>query len=244
MDPIKKFEHEKQQRISAYPGDDRLIEAAQQFQKESIRSLYSYNFSWMGRPIIQYPQDVLIMQEIIWRLKPDLVLETGIAHGGSIIFYASILELIGKGEVVGIDIEIRPHNRKAIEKHPMFKRISLIEGDSVSEDVFRQVKNFAKGKAVILVCLDSNHTYDHVLKEIELYAPLVTAGSYLIVFDTIIEDMPDHFFADRPWGKGNNPKTAVCEFLRNDDRFVIDKGIKNKLLVTAAGSGYLKRVKG
>jgi len=243
VDPIKEFEHKKKQRIDTYHSDDRLIEAARQFRKESMRSLYSYNFAWMGRPIIQYPQDVLIMQELIWGIKPDLIIETGIAHGGSLIFYASMLELIGKGQVIGIDIEIRPHNRSAIEKHPMFKRIRLIEGDSVSADVFRLIRNIANGKPKILVCLDSNHTHDHVLKEMELYASMVSVGSYLVVFDTIIEDMPDHFFPDRPWGKGNNPKTAVWEFLKKNDYFEIDRQIEHKLLITVASDGYLKRIR-
>ncbi len=186
---------------------------------------------------------MIAMQEILWEVKPDLVIETGIAHGGSLIFYASILELIGKGEVLGIDIEIRPHNRKAIEEHPMFKRINMIEGSAVDEAVAKQVYDFTKGKEKVLVCLDSMHTHDHVLKELQIYSPLVTKDSYLLVFDTIVEDMPDELFSDRPWGKGNNPKTAVWEFLKKNDRFVIDKDIENKLLITVAPDGFLKCVK-
>jgi len=204
---------------------------------------YTYNFSWLGRPIIQYPQDMIATQEIIWQVKPDLIIETGIAHGGSLIFYASMLELLGgDGRVLGIDIDIREHNRVGIEKHPMFKRIAMIEGSSIDEEIVRQVYDFANNKKQVLILLDSMHTHDHVLKELLLYSPLVTKGSYLVVFDTIIEDMPEDFFPDRPWGKGNNPKTAVWEFLKTNDRFVVDKEIENKLLITVAPDGYLKCV--
>jgi cephalosporin hydroxylase len=186
------------------------------------------------------------MQEIIWSVKPDLIVETGIAHGGSLIFYASMQELIGgNGRVLGIDIDIREHNRVEIEKHPLAKRISMIQGSSTDEEVVQQVRNFAEGKRSkrVLVVLDSNHTHDHVLRELKLYSSLVKQGSYVVVFDTIIEDMPTDFFPDRPWGKGNNPKTAVWEFLKTDDRFLIDKDIENKLLITVAPDGYLRCVK-
>jgi cephalosporin hydroxylase len=183
------------------------------------------------------------MQEIIWKIKPDLIIETGIAHGGSLIFYASMLELLGgNGQVVGIDIDIRKHNRVEIEKHPMFKRITMIEGSSTEEKIVEEVRRLAEGKKV-LVCLDSNHTHEHVLCELELYAPLVSVGNYCVVFDTIIEDMPAGSFSDRPWDKGKNPKTAVYEFLKNNDYFEIDKNIENKLLITVAPDGYLRRIK-
>lgn len=217
---------------------------AQAFMSASITPKYSYNFFWLGRPIIQYPQDIIAMQEIIWRVKPDLIVETGIAHGGSLIFHASMLELLGGSRaVVGVDVDIRAHNRVEIEKHLMFKRITMIEGSSVDEKIAEQVCDFAKDKKQILVVLDSMHTHDHVLKELELYSPLVTKESYLVVFDTVIEDMPADFFPDRPWGKGNNPKTAVWEFLKNNKRFEIDKMIENKLLITVAPDGYLRCVK-
>jgi cephalosporin hydroxylase len=243
MDPVKKFELERELRVEAQGKNTPLIEAAHWFLRESVKPKYSYNFSWMGRPIIQYPQDIVIMQEILWSVKPDLVIETGIAHGGSIIFYASILELIGKGEVLGIDIEIRERNRQAIEKHPMYKRITMIEGDSVSGVILDQAREKVKGKRKVLVCLDSNHTHDHVLNEMKSYSPFVTKGSYLIVFDTIIEDLPNDFYPDRPWSKGNNPKTAVRDFLKMNDRFTIDQFIESKLLVTVAPGGYLRCIK-
>lgn len=213
---------------------------------ESSKYEYSYHFLWLGRPIIQFPQDIMAMQEIIWRVKPDLIVETGVAHGGSLLFYASMLELIGGNRhVLGIDIDIREHNRVEIEKHSMSKRITLIQGSSTDEEVVQQVRNFAEGKRRkrVFVVLDSNHTHDHVLRELELYSSLVTKGSYLVVFDTIIEDMPEDFFPDRPWGKGNNPKTAVWKFMKTNDRFIIDKEIEDKLLITVAPDGYLKCVK-
>lgn len=231
---------EKQQAM----GRDNLIkEKAFNLFIESCRYNYSYNFSWLGRPIIQYPQDMIAMQEIIWQVKPDLIIETGIAHGGSIIYYASLLELLGDGQVLGIDIDIREHNRVEIENHPMFRRIEMIEGSSIDEDIAKRVYEFARGKKRVLVVLDSNHTHEHVLKELGLYSPLVTKGSYLVVFDTVVEDMPGEFFPDRPWGKGNNPKTAVWEFLETNDRFEIDKEIEGKLLITVAPDGYLRCVK-
>lgn len=221
--------------------DQKIIELGRSFIKKTLRYKYSYNFNWLGCPIIQFPQDIMAMQEIIWQVKPDLIVETGIAHGGSLIFYASMVELIGgNGEVLGVDIDIREHNRIAIERHPMSKRITMIEGSSVAQSVARRVYDFAKGKDHILVVLDSNHTHKHVLRELNLYSILVTKGSYIVVFDTIIEDLPEDSFPDRPWGKGNNPKTAVLEFLKTSDRFEIDKTFQNKLIITAAPDGYLK----
>lgn len=215
---------------------------------KSAEKKYSYNFSWLGRPIIQYPQDMIAMQELVWEVKPDLIIETGIAHGGSLIFFSSMLELVAactgsEGEVLGIDIDIRAHNRKAIEEHPMYKRISMIQGSSIAPEIIAQVKEKAKGKKRILVCLDSNHTHDHVLAELEAYAQLTTVGSYCVVFDTVIENMPEGFFPDRPWGPGNNPKTALHQYLKKHPEFEIDKNINDKLLISVAPDGYLKRVR-
>lgn len=243
MEPIKQFELDRKERIKANAKNKNLINAALSFMKESLLARYSYNFSWLGRPIIQYPQDMFAMQEILWEIKPELVVEMGIAHGGSLIFYASILELIGKGEVLGIDIDIRKHNREAIKAHPLFKRITLIEGSSLSPEVTDKVQAHAKGRRPVLVCLDSNHTHEHVARELELYSPLVNPGSYIVIFDTNIEDLPDEYCAERPWGKGNNPKTAVHEFLKTHSEFEIDRNIENKLLATVSPDGYLKRIK-
>lgn len=220
---------------------------------------YSYHFEWLGRPIIQYPQDVIAMQEIIWQVKPDLVIETGIAHGGSLIFSASMLALLDmadaiesgstldprqyKRKVLGIDIDIRAHNRAAIEAHPMASRIQMIQGSSTAPEIIEQVKQVAQGYQRVLVCLDSNHTHNHVLAELEAYAPLVSVGSYCVVFDTIVEDLPKELFQDRPWGPGDNPKTAVWEYLKTHREFEIDKSIQHKLLITVAPDGYLKRVR-
>lgn len=243
-DPVKQFVEEREIRIKGNADNQTLIAAAKQFNNASNSAQYSYNFSWMGRPIIQYPQDMIAMQEIIWDIKPDLIIEVGIAHGGSLIYYASLLELIGNGEVLGIDIDIREHNRKEIENHKMFKRIKMISGSSIDETTIEEVKKYAESKKKILVSLDSNHTHDHVLKELELYSPLVSPGSYIVVFDTIVEDLPEGYFSQsRPWGIGNNPKTAVQEFLQKNRQFVIDEMIDNKLLISVAPAGYLKRIK-
>ena len=243
MNEIKKFENEVELNIKKLGEDKNLKGLSNIWLKESAEHKYSYNFRWMGRPIIQYPQDIMAMQEIIWKVKPDLIIETGIAHGGSLIFYASILELIGKGEILGIDIDIREYNRVEIESHSMYKRITMLEGSSTDESVVDKVKSFAKGKNKIMVILDSNHIYEHVKKELQMYSSLVLKDSYLVVFDTVIDDMPDEISSDRPWGQGNNPKTAVMEFLKENDRFTIDKSVEDKLLITVAPSGYLKCIK-
>jgi cephalosporin hydroxylase len=244
MNKTEEFKSETDQRLIQNGENISLKNAAHEFNIESNKAQYSYNFSWMGRPIIQYPQDMMAMQEIIWEIKPDLIIETGIAHGGSLIYYASILELIGHGEVLGIDIDIREHNKMEIEKHPMFKRISMIQGSSIDTAIVNEAKKHAIGKEKILVCLDSNHTHDHVLSELEMYAPFVSVDSYIVVFDTIVEDLPEGYFSQaRPWGISNNPKTAVASFLKKNSNFVIDYAIDNKLLISVAPGGYLKRVK-
>lgn len=244
MQQVNEFEKQKSNAIKNMTNDENLRSLTNQWFIQSCKHKYSYNFTWLGRPIIQFPQDIIAMQEIIWKVKPDLIIETGIAHGGSLVFYASILELLGgNGIVVGIDIDIREHNRIEIEKHSMFKRSIMIQGSSIDDEVIKQVYELAKGKKKILVVLDSSHTHDHVLKELQMYSPLITKGSYLVVFDTIIEDLPEEFFPDRPWGKNNNPKTAVWEFLKTNDRFEVDKEIEDKLLITVAPDGYLKCIK-
>lgn len=230
--------------IASMAADTEVKSATSNFFDKACEYRYSYNFSWMGRPVIQFPQDMMAMQEIIWQVKPDLIVETGIAHGGSLIFYSSMLELSGEdGLVLGVDIDIREHNRIAIEEHPMAKRIKMIQGSSIDEVIVRQVYEVAKDKKRILLILDSNHTHQHVLEELKLYSSLVTKDSYLIVFDTVIEDMPENSFPDRPWDKGDNPKTAVWEFLKTNDRFEIDQEIHNKLLITVAPDGYLRCIK-
>jgi cephalosporin hydroxylase len=255
---MTEFENQVSQRIDAIAMDEQLKRSAALFMQTSFQPKYSYNFSWLGRPIIQYPQDMAVMQELIWQTKPDLIIETGIAHGGSLILSASMLalldmcEAIESGEtfdpktsrrkVLGLDIDIRAHNREAIEAHPMGSRIQMIQGSSIAPEVVEQVHQLATSYQRILVCLDSNHTHDHVLAELEAFASLTSKGSYCVVFDTIVEDMPAEMFPDRPWGPGNNPKTAVWEYLKTHPEFVIDKSIQHKLLITVAPDGFLKRI--
>ena len=242
--PIEQFKQEVKERIDSYSSNTELQTLSTAWVEKSMRNKYVYNYTWMGIPIIQFPEDIVAMQEIIWSVKPDLIIETGIAHGGSILFSASMLELIGgDGEVLGIDIDIREHNKTEIEKHPMSKRVKMISGSSISEETIQQVHEIAKDKKNILVCLDSNHTHEHVMEELRLYAPLVTVGSFCVVFDTFVEDMPDDLFPDRPWSVGDNPKTAVKEFLKSNTNFEIDTSVHNKLLITVAPDGYLKRIK-
>lgn len=245
---IEQFNQEVSRNISGLAEDIELQSSSLEWVNKVGVHNYTYNFKWLGRPIIQLPQDIVAMQEIIWSVQPDLIIETGIAHGGSLIFSASLLELNAvcggpsDAEVLGVDIDIRTHNRVAIEAHPLFKRITMIEGSSIAPEIIAQIRARAASKRRVLVCLDSNHTHDHVLAELEAYASLTSVGSYCVVFDTTIEDMPAGSFPDRPWDKGNNPKTAVWEFLKTHDEFMIDKDIEHKLLITGAPSGYLKRV--
>jgi cephalosporin hydroxylase len=244
MSKTEEFAAEVEANIKSL-GEDKDVQALSRiWTREITRHKYAYNFSWMGRPLIQMPQDMIAMQEIIWKIKPDLIIETGIAHGGSLIYYASLLEMIGgDGYVLGIDLDIREHNRAEIENHSMYKRIKMIQGSSIDSVVIENVREHVSKKRSVLVILDSNHTHDHVLNELELYSPFVTKNSYLVVFDTLVEDMPDDLQpTDRPWGKGNNPKTAVCEWIKKNPSFEIDKGIEHKLLITVAPDGYLKRV--
>lgn len=257
-DKYVEFKQEGESEIAALARDRPLNRLTTEWLESVTPLKYSYHFEWQGRPIIQYPQDIVAVQELIWRVNPDLIIETGIAHGGSLIFSASMLasldlrDAIETGEtinprvserkVLGIDIDIREHNRQAIESHPMASRIEMIEGSSTDLEVVDQVRRIASGYQRVLVCLDSNHTHDHVLAELEAYAPQVSIGSYCVVFDTVIEDMPADMYPDRPWGPGDNPKTAVREYLKTHPEFEVDTGIQNKLLITVAPDGYLRRV--
>jgi len=239
----EEFEAEVKRNIDGLAADRDLQALSRVWVREITPHRYAYNFRWMGRPIIQFPQDMIAMQEIIWSVRPDVVIETGVAHGGSLVYYASLLELVGNGRVIGVDIEIRPHNRAAIESHPMAKRIDLVEGSSTSDAVLKRVRELAAGCNTGVVVLDSNHTHDHVLAELRAYAEFVSVGSYCVVMDTIVEDMPAGFFPERPWTLGNNPKTAVKAFLQDDTRFEIDPLVPAKLLITVAPDGYVKRVR-
>jgi cephalosporin hydroxylase len=259
MDANEQFQSEVQANIQRLAHDKNIGALSLEWLTVASPLKYAYNFTWLGRPIIQVPQDVMAVQEVIWAVKPDLIIETGIAHGGSLVLSASLLALIDyceaaeagkqmdpaypKRKVLGIDIDIRAHNRAAIDAHPMRSRIEMIQGSSVAAEVAEHVHAYAKGKERVLVALDSNHTHAHVLRELELYASLVTPGSYCMVFDTVIEDMPDDIFSNRPWGKGDNAKTAVWEFLKSHPEFEIDRSIHDKLQITVAPDGYLKRMR-
>lgn len=234
---------EKRARISNFGSDDEFRALSTQWRAMALQRKYMNNFSWLGRPMIQLPMDAMAMQELIWTVRPDLVIETGVAHGGSLVLSASMLELLGRGKVIGVDIDIRPHNRAAIEAHPLSHRIELIQGSSIDPAVVAQISARAHSAQKIMVFLDSNHTHEHVLAELKAYSPLVSLNSYLVVFDTFVEDLPDDFiWVDRPWGKGNNPRTAVWEWMKNRSDFTIDKSVEDRLLVTSAPDGFLRRV--
>ncbi len=247
MSDIEEFRAQRAQRLTSLREDHPARVAADRFMEESIGALYSYNFEWMGVPIIQYPQDIVALQELIWRIKPKVIVETGVARGGSVIFLASMLELAGTGgTVIGVDIDIRPHNREVIETHPMAHRIQLVQGSSIDPTIVETVKAQARkaaGDGPILVILDSNHTHDHVLAELRAYADLVQAGSYLVALDTVVERLPPELAFDRPWGPGDNPMTAVDAFLTECDRFEIDHEIDAKLLISVGPRGYLRCIR-
>jgi cephalosporin hydroxylase len=244
VNEVAKFFDEVEANIAALKSETDLQALSRVWLRLALEKRYPYNFTWLGRPIIQFPTDILAIQEIIWRTKPDVIVETGIAHGGSLIFSSSMLSLLpGEGRVIGVDIDIRKHNREEIDKHPMGKRITLLEGSSVANDIVAQVTRLVGKGERVLVILDSNHTHEHVLQELQLYSPFVRAGGYLVVLDTIIEDLPADAYPNRPWRKGANPKTAVWEFLRSNDRFRIDRDLEAKLLITGAPDGYLECIK-
>lgn len=245
MDPISEFKKERAEAQKEMLLDAELKQKSLDWMLHADKYKYTYNFTWMGRPIIKYPQDIAIMQELIWDIKPDLIIETGIAHGGSIIFSSSMMELLGNGgKVIAVDIDIRKHNRDEIEKHPMMKNITMLEGSSVDEKIVQQIADYAKNFKKVMVVLDSNHSHEHVYRELELYTPLVSLDSYILLPDTFVEFFPKGYVTNRPWDVGNNPYTAMEAFLKTTDQFVKDESITNKLLITEAfGGGYLKRVK-
>lgn len=258
LDPVEQFRREREERVASYGSDQAFHAISQSWLRESMKRSYVYNFDWLGRPIIQYPQDMVAMQELVWRVRPDLIIETGIAHGGSLILSASLLALLdlcdameagtmldprnSRRKVLGVDIDIRTHNRDAIEAHPMASRIQMMQGSSVDVVMVEQVSAVAKKYERVMVCLDSNHTHEHVAAELRAYAPLVSVGSYCVVFDTFVEDMPKGFFSDRPWDPGNSPKSAVNQFLAAHPEFATDEEIQRKLMVTVAPGGFLKRM--
>jgi len=257
MNPNDAFKKEVQQNINALRANDELRKASLDWVSDITPKHYVYNFRWMGRPIIQLPQDMVAIQELIWAIRPDLIIETGIAHGGSLTLSASMLALLDycdaieagqtldprtpRRRVLGVDIDIRAHNRAAIEAHPMAHRIDMLQGSSIAPEIVAEVIKRAAGHERVMVILDSNHTHDHVLAELDAYAPLVSSGSYCVVFDTVIEDLPRGMYPDRPWDVGNNPKTAVRKFLSRNGDFEVDEDMDARLLITVAPGGYLRR---
>jgi cephalosporin hydroxylase len=268
--PVEDFRNQIAGNIRKLGEDRDFIGLSHTWIREAVRRSYALNFSWLGRPTIQIPQDLYAIQELIWTCRPDLIIETGIAHGGSLVMSASMLALLdyceaaqagrtlnpkaSRRKVVGVDIDIRAHNRAGIEAHPLHHKIHTVEGSSLARETAEKIAAQADGYTRIMVFLDSNHTHDHVLEELELYAPYVDKGSYCVVWDTGVEDLPADMCADRPWGKGNNPKTAVWEYMRrlNDEgrkardgaalHFDYDRMIEHKIMLTASPDGFLKRV--
>jgi len=240
MDDHKEFMADCAREVRAQGEDAEFVRLTRAWMDRAQKLKYSYHFNWMGRPIIQYPMDIIAMQELVWQVQPEIVIETGVARGGSLIFYASMLQLLGRGEVLGIDIDIREHNRAAIESHPMAHRIRMIQGSSLDDAVVAQAADAARGKKTLVV-LDSNHTHAHVLGELERYAPLVSPGSYCVVMDTVVEDMPVELFGDRPWAPGDNPKTAVHAWIKDHPEFEIDHAMDARLAISVAPHGYLRR---
>jgi len=254
---MTEFEKDVESRLADAAGNHPMQAAAAALMEQSIAAKYSYNWFWLGRPIIQYPQDICALQELVWRLRPDVIVETGIAHGGSLVLSASLLALVDlceateqgtmldpanpKRRVIGVDIDIRPHNRAAIEAHPMSNRITMFQGSSIDQNVVDQIRAAVGDAKNVLVCLDSNHTHDHVLAELHHYAPMVSVGSYCIVFDTIIENLPSEMSDDRPWDVGNNAMTAMRSWLATDPGFEIDHSMDAKLQISVAPNGYLRR---
>ena len=204
---------------------------------------YSYLWTWMGIPIIQLPADIMATQEVIWKTKPDIIIETGVARGGSVLFMASILEMMGNGQVIGVDIDIRKHNRESIEAHPMSKRVTLIEGGSVDDSILKQVRANIPDGARVMVVLDSDHSRDHVLEECRAYGPMVTKDCYMVVADTLVghldeKEAPQN--RSQVWYKGNDPLTALQEYMLESDRFEIDLEINGKLVLSSSPGGYLR----
>ena len=240
---VKQFEDERDARVTGFKTDAELKQATLAWSELAFTRGYSYNFEWMGRPIIQYPSDMMGLQEVLWRTQPDLIIETGVAHGGSLVMYAGLQQMMGiqGAKVLGVEIDLRAHNRALINEHPMAKHIQIIDGSSVAQATLEQVRAVAAQHQRVMVVLDSLHTHDHVLAELEAYAPLVTAGNYLVVQDTHVEELPDHLWLNRPWKRGNNPMTASLEFLSKHPEFENDVALEAKLQITCARNGWLRR---
>ncbi len=245
-----KFERQKEKRIFSYSKNHKIKKLFKHYNTEIDLAKYSYNFSWMGIPIIQYPGDMIVMQELIYKINPDLIIECGIARGGSLIYYASLLKLLGKkrSKILGIDLDIRNHTRIVLKNHPLKNKIKYIQGSSVDKNIFKKVKSFSKKYKKKIVILDSNHTHDHVLKELNFYSKLVSKNLYIVVFDTTVNIFEKKKISKlkksyrfKEWGKNNNPMTATLEFLKKNKNFKIDKSLNYKSFCTSTFNGFLKK---
>lgn len=243
MDDRDAFDHQARSSAARMARDAGLHELAVRAFAEADRYDFSYLWKWLGLPIIQTPDDIVALQEIIWETRPQVIIETGFARGGSAILFSSILELIGEGLVISVDIDIREHNRVVVEQHPLGGRIHFVEGSSTAPDTIDRVRAIIPDSALVMVVLDSNHTHQHVLDELRYYGPLVTQGQFLVVSDTVVEDIPPQTHRPREWGPGNNPKTALQDYLRETDRFEPDPWFNGKLLITSSRGGYLRCVR-
>ena len=241
QDDREEFEQQRREHIARLGTDDDLKQLALHTTVEADRNGYSYVWKWLGLPVIQMPTDIVALQEVVWDTKPQAIIETGIARGGSLILFASLLELLGQGRVIGIDVDIRPHNREAIESHRLSKRVTLVEGSSVDPAVLQRVASEIEGLERVMVVLDSDHVHDHVLAELHAYGPLVTPGQFLVVADTIVEHIPRQEHRPRRWGPGDNPHTALRAFLEKNDDFELDPLVNQKLLMSSSPDGYLRR---
>lgn len=238
-----KLENEKMETAVSQMKDVELQKMALDFVVASDRHGYAYQWTWLGLPMIQLPADIVATQEIIWKTQPDVIIETGVAWGGSMLMYASLMQLYGKGKVIGIDLNLYDHVADQIMSYPFSNRIQLLKGSSTDEGIISKVRSMIPTGAKVMVILDSNHTHEHVLDELRVYAPMITKDQYLIVSDTVVEDIPPQSHRPRPWGPGNNPKTALIQYLKEVDRFEVDAYVNDKLLTTFCPMGYVKCIK-
>ena len=243
-DDRKEFQASIIRQSLALGQDDAVFRQSTELVTELDRYDYTYLWSWMGVPIIQMPADIMATQEVVWTTKPDVIIETGVARGGSVLFMASLLEMIGKGKVIGVDIDIRAHNRETIQAHPMSKRVEMIEGGSADDDTLEKVRALIPEGASVMVVLDSDHSRDHVLAECRAYAPLITPGCYLVVADTLVghvseENAPKK--RSKIWFKGNEPLSALNDFIFENSDFEVDEVLNGKLVLSSSPGGYVRR---
>ena len=242
MEPIEQYIHDRDEQVRKNLTDRDLGIDVHRLTESLVKTNYVKNFTWMGIPILQYPTDLMVMQELIGKIRPTSIIEIGIAFGGMTKFYSDMLRLVDTGGmVIGIDVDIREHAWEVLNR---LQRAIAIKGSSTNSEVVDEVKELIDDKSTVLISLDSNHTHEHVLQELKLYSPLVSVGSYIVVFDTAIQ-----FYGhldknrERPWSRGNNPYTAVQEFMKDNEEFVVDREIERRALITSAPGGFLRRLK-